>query len=239
MTLEEMVAVLKKWWPYLRFDETTDVYTEMNIDASGYVTYMSVQRFDTPYYNMQKTNQPVELPDFDLEVIANGDDFYMSSLKFGSTRQAVFEVLGNPIKSLIGYEEYVGNYETCYFEKATVYFSGVTSYQDLSSGRAYTYVISDPTIIGPRGLQIGETIERIQDVFPVADGIDFKTLSEDTLMYPDPNDLINETNEAMIYPTPNKPYSGYVYLTVEWYKGIRFDYENGIITEISLTQMLD
>lgn len=224
---------------YFHFDLLSDYSITVGIDESGIVYYASIAKFNDPQYPAARADSAFSIPAFDPETIATTADLYLSGCNFSSTRQEVFQILGSPIKTEEGYGEYVDKYQDCYYENAVVYFLNVGDYEDLNSGEAWYYYITDPSVIGPRGLRVGDNIEKVLEVFPGTNDFDFKTIIDDTSLYSNPDDPNDETNSATVYPADYQANAGEVYLNVDWVYGITFKYEYGIITGITLSEMLD
>lgn len=224
---------------YFRFDLLPDYSIAISIDESGTVYYATIRRFNDPQYSIARVDSTFEVPAFDKETIATKADLYLSGCKICSTRQDVFQMLGSPQKTEAGYDEYIDKYQDCYYENAVVYFLSVGDYEDLKSGRAWHYYITDPLVIGPRGLRVGDNIEKVMEVFPGRDDIDFKVITDDISLYSNPDDQNEVTNSGTVRPSAYKAYAGEVYINVDWVYGITFEYENGIITGMTLSEMLD
>ena len=240
MNNEEILRILNANYVYdISFDLLTDYYINIYVDKSGLVCSASVSKFDRPQYPAARLGGTFEIPVFDKETIATKEDLYMSGCKFGSNRQEVFQTLGNPMKAEAGYSEYRDKYQNCYFENSIVDFLEIDKYEDLTSGKAWHYYIKNPLIIGPRGLRVGDSIENVLEVFPGRDDIDFKTITSNTAIYVNPDGSNEETNSASIYPSARKVNTGEVYINVDWVYGITFEYEDGIITGMVLSEMLD
>lgn len=240
MNNSEIADILKEnHESYFRFDLLPDYGIAIGINESGTVHNANIRRFSDPQYPIISVGSTFEVPAFDKGTIATVADLYLSGCRIGSTRQDVFQMLGSPRKTEAGYDEYTDKYQDCYFENGVVYFLSVDDYKDLKTGRAWYYHITDPLVIGPRGLRVGDNIEKVMEVFPGRDDIDFKTITSYTPLYSNPNDPNEETNSASIHPATYKVYSGNVHINVDWVYGITFEYEDGIITGITLGEMLD
>ncbi|MEL7654326.1 MAG: hypothetical protein AAGU75_00280, partial [Bacillota bacterium] len=240
MNNEEITGVLNEQHiSYIDFDSLPDYNITIGVDKSGIVDYVSISRFDHPQYPIKRSDSTFEIPVFDKETIATYADMYMSGCKFGSTRQEVFQLLGSPKKTEAGYGEYTDKYQDCYFENSVVYFLCIDEFEDLKFGRAWYYYIKDPVIIGPRGLRVGDNIEKVLEVFPGRDDIDFKTITSETVIYANPDSPDEITNTATVYPSAYETYAGELYINVDWVCGITFEYEDGIITSMALSEMLD
>ncbi len=200
----------------------------------------SICRETVPEYDIQK-KQPKDfiLPQFDPNQMASCDDMYLSELGFGSSRLDVFSRLGTPIKVINGFDEVIDNYQYCVYALSYFVFRSVEDAINLDSGSAYYCSVNDPNLVGPRGLKVGDPIEKFLDVFPGLNDIDFKNVKGPRVIYE--KEPGSEADFAKIIPDleSNQPNSGTIHLTIEWYLGINFNYENGVITEINLTQMLD
>lgn len=240
MNNSEITDILNKnHVSYFRFNSLPDYSIAISIDELGTVYYATIRRFNDSKYSISRVDSTFEVPEFDKETIATKADLYLSGCKIGSTRQDVFQMLGSPQKTEAGYDEYVDKYQDCYFKNAVVSFLSVGDYEDLKSGRAWHYYITDPLVIGPRGLRVGDNIEKVLEVFPRRDDIDFRSITDDTVLYDNPADPNEETNSATVYPSAYKAYTGKVFINVDWVYGITFEYEDGIITGMVLSEMLD
>lgn len=198
-----------------------------------------LKRVTIPNFSTSKLHSEFVLPTFDPESIATADDMYLSGLRFGSSREDVFKILGAPIDLTSGFQENTRNYQDCNFQSGSVAFLDVTDGRDLKTGRAYDYQVSDKDIIGPRGLKVGDPIARVLDVFPGNNAINFEALEKDTIIYEEkPNE---ERNSAIINPyfEHDVQNSGTIYIDIDWYMGVTIMYENGLIKEFGLGQMLD
>jgi len=240
MNNEEISVILNAhYMPDISFDLLTDYDISIYVDKTGFVRSVSVSKFDHPQYPVARSDGAFEVPVFDKDTIATKEDLYMSGCKFGSTRQEVFQLLGSPKNTEAGYSEYRDKYQDCYFENSVAYFLDIDEYGDLASGRAWYYYIKDPFVIGPRGLCVGDRIEKTLAVFPGSDDIDFKTITSRTAIYVSPDSPGQETNSASVYPSASKTNTGEVYINVDWVYGITFEYNEGIITGMTLSEMLD
>jgi hypothetical protein len=114
----------------------------------------------------------------------------------------------------------------------------IDDYDDPGTGSAYGYLIRDPEYIGPRGLRVGDNVEKILEVIPGRDDIDFKTITEPTAVYKTKEYDNDVTDSAWVYPSENKAYTGHVYVNVIWYIWVTFYYNDGIITCIDMGYML-
>ncbi len=183
-----------------------------------------------------------KIPPFDPKAVASVDDMYLSGLRLSSSRRAdVFALFGQPIYAVAGFQEDTLKFQDCTFEKGHAKFLDIVEYDDYSTGRAMSLSTKDPSIIGPRGLRVGDSIERFWDVFPRRAGVEFKAISK------------NETVQIYYYDaTPGEgqdyceldsdskeTYSERINFTIDWYMFIGIEYEKGIITEIDLNAMLD
>jgi hypothetical protein len=223
---------------YIQFDMRQDYSISAGIDESGTVKYIRIHKFDYPQYQVAPADEPLEVPAFDRETIATYADLYISGCTLGSSRLDVFKVFGNPQKTKADYGDITGYSQDCYFKNSVVDFFDVTDYEDPETGRASGYFTEDVDLIGPRGLRVGDNVEKILEVFPGRDDIDFKTAIDTTAIYADsdnPDDIINS---ARIYPSVNKAYTGEVNINIEWASWITFNYADGVITGISLGMML-
>lgn len=198
-----------------------------------------IQRALVPTDSVQKLQTSFKVPPFDPEAILDKDDLYLSNMSLSSSRQQVFEVLGTPKRIVTGYEGPTRVYQQCNFETGTVLFTNVESSDNLKTGRAMSYFTSDASLIGPRGLKVGDPIEKVLDVFPGNNDIDFANIEEIAFIYEkSPGD---ERNHAYVTVDPESktPKSGRVFMNTEWVLGFTINYSNGIITELILTYMID
>jgi len=208
------------------------------IGRNGAVNHVGVSKLESPSQHVLQKTLAFEVPAFDENTIATPEDMYLSELTLESNRKALYSRLSSPIKVISDYEDLTGKNQNCYFELGKAFLLGISDFKDLSTGYSSTLSVTDPTIIGPRGIQVGDPVEKILKVFPGRDDIDFDHIEELTVIYTGEGGTPAQTNSGWVVPNPlgNK---GIIILNIDWHLSIWFNYENGMVSEIGLNSMLD
>lgn len=217
-------------------------HVEIITERDGSVRYDSIAMMDYPKVALPGEPLDFKIPTFDPKAVASVDDMYLSGLRLSISRRAeVFALFGQPIYAVAGFQEDTSKFQDCTFEKGNAKFLDIVEYDDYSTGRAMSLSTRDPKIIGPRGLRVGDSIERFWDVFPRKAGVEFKAISKNEsvqIYYYDATPGEGQ-DYCEVSPDSQNSYSGRINFTIDWYMFIGIEYEKGIITEIDLNMMLD
>ncbi|MCK8060797.1 MULTISPECIES: hypothetical protein [unclassified Fusibacter] len=221
----------------LSFDEA-EYSGSYRFNNDGDVDSLVISRKWIIDYEVPLTDEEFEVPEYDKDKFMDSSEMYFSNIGIGSTREDVFQTLGNPIYNQIGFDDFLGKYQICGFEKGEAYFDILSNLSDLSDGWVYTLVVWDPSLIGPRGLKIGESINRILELFPTFEVDDITSLNEEAKIY-----SLDDSNsyELGIWASPEEDdsTSGIIVVRIKWIDTFIIFYEKGIITKMALDTMLN